>query len=148
MRVAMNHEEMCLLYCRRSIQLALVLIVLLSVVAIFQLAEANAGKLTGAIMVLLPIYIVISIAWLSALRKKLGSLSSTELFKRVIEDELRAQSLNRAFRSSFLLMLFSQIPIAYYFSVNSVLNASVIQSIVTIVLGVASFLTFFLVYDR
>lgn len=148
MNVATDHEENCIKYCRRSIQLALVLILILSAVAITQLVNLNASDITTSIMSLLPVYIVVSIIWLSTLRKKVGTLSSSDMFRIVISDELRVQSLNRAFRSTFLLMILSQIPMAYYFTVSNVLNASIIQSIVTIVLGVTTFLISFLIYDR
>ncbi len=148
MNVVPNQEEACIKYCRRSIQLALALILMLSVVAVVQLAGVNAGDITTNLMMLLPVYIVVSIAWLSALRKKAGTLSSSDVFRVVLEDELRAQSLNRAFRFTFVLMIVSQIPLAIYFTANSIVNASIIQSIVTIVLGVTAFLTLFLIYDR
>lgn len=148
MSVSTNHEEICITYCRRSIQLALILILILSAIAIIQLANVNACVITKNILSLLPVYIAVSIIWLSTLRKKVGTLTSSDMFRIVIEDELRVQSLNRAFRSTFLLMVFSQIPMAYYFTVSDMLNASIIQSIVTIVLGVTSFLTLFLLYDR
>ena len=148
MNVVTNHEEICIKYCRRGIQLALILILILSAIAIMQLGNVNANNITKTIMSLLPVYIVVSIIWLSTLRKKIGSMPSSDIFRIVIADELRVHSLNRSFRSTFLLMIFSQIPMAYYFTVNNILNASIIQSIVTIVLGVTSFLTFFLIYDR
>lgn len=148
MNVVTSNEEICVKYCRRSIQLALLLILILSAIAIVQLANVNASDITKNIMSLLPVYIVVSIVWLSTLRKKVGSMSSSDMFRIVIGDELRVHSLNRSFRSTFLLMIFSQIPMAYYFTVNNILNASIIQSIVTVVVGVTSFLMFFLIYDR
>ncbi len=148
MSVEVEYEEKCIKYCRRSIQLALVLMLILSSVAIIQLVGLSVGSVTKSLMTLLPIYIVISIIWLTSLRKKIGVSSSAAILRIVMEDELRAQSLNRAFRSAFLVVLIAQLPIALLFSVNTLASAAIIQSIVTAVLSVASFLTFFLIYDR
>jgi len=143
-----NHEEVCVKYCRRSIQLALTLIVVTGLIAIAQLAIPGSEMLTKNLMTLLPVYLVISIIWLFRLKKKTGILNNTSVFRVVMEDELRVQSLNRAFRHSFLCVILSQIPMAYFFNVTSIISASIIQSVLTIVLGVTTFLTLFLIYDR
>lgn len=148
MNAAAGYEEDCIKYCRRSIQLALVLILILSMIAIVQLSNLNSNFITTNVMSLLPVYIVVSIIWLSTLKKKSGVFSNSDMFRIFIEDELRVQSINRAFRSSFILMIFSQIPMAYFFTVNNIVNASIIHSILTIVLSVTVFLTLFLIFDR
>lgn len=92
MSVAAKHEEICIKYCRRSIQLALILILILSAIAIFQLANVNASDITKNILSLLPVYIAVSIIWLSTLRKKVGTLTSSDMFRVVIEDEFRVST--------------------------------------------------------
>ena len=143
-----NHEDACVKYCRRSIQLALILIVVISFIAIAQLAIPGAEMVTKNLMTLLPVYLVISIIWLFRFKKKAGISNNSSIFRVVMEDELRKQSLNRAFRHSFLFVIISQIPMAYFFSVSSIISASIIQSILTIVLGITTFLILFLIYDR
>jgi len=141
-------EDACVKYCRRSIQLALTLIVVIGLIAIAQLAIPGTEVVTKKLMLLLPVYLVISIIWLFTLRKKAGISNNSSVFRVVIEDELRMQSLNKAFRNSFLFVIISQIPIAYLFYVSSIISASIIQSILTIVLGITMFLTLFIIYDR
>ena len=148
MNIETSQEEACVKYYRRSIQLALILIVVISMIAIVQLTIPDANFITKNLMSLLPVYLVIAIIWLSALKKKANNLKTSAIFRVVIEDELRIQSLNRAFRNSFLFVIISQIPMAYFFNVSSINDVSRIQGILTIVSGVITFLTLFLIYDR
>jgi len=143
-----NYLEARVKYCRRSIQLALILIVVIGLIAIAQLAIPGTEMITKNVMILLPIYIVISIIWLFNLKNKTGMTNNSSVFRAVMEDELRMQSLHKAFRHSFIFVIISQIPMAYLFSVSSIISASIIQSILTIVLGITTFLTLFLIYDR
>lgn len=143
-----NHEEACLNYCRRSIQLALTLIIVIGFIAIGQIAIPGTELITKNLMSLLPVYLVISISWLVWLKKKASISSNSEIFRVVIEDELRMQSLNRAFRNSFLFVIILQIPMAYFLHESSIIGVSILQSILTIALGVTIFLIFFLIYDQ
>jgi hypothetical protein len=143
-----NHLEACVKYCRRSIQLALTLIIVFGLIAIVQIAIPGAEVVKKDLMTLLPIYIVIAIVWIFRLKKKTGVSNNSSVFRMVMEDELRIQSLNRTFRHSFIFVIISQIPMAYFFNMISITSASIVQSILTIVLGVTTFLTLFLIYDR
>ena len=132
-------------YGRRCIQLALAFIILFCSVAILNFKGIN---ITPLMTTVIPFSIVISIAWLQFYKKKNGLTSNSVTLKEVFTDELRVQSINNAYRSSFLLIIIGQLPLSILLDASTINSVHIVMAFTTIVAGIASFLAFFLYYDR
>ena len=132
-------------YGRRCIKLAIVFILILSSVAILNFASID---ITLIMTIVIPFFIVFSIVWLQSYKKKNGLTSNSLSLKEMFADELRVQSINNAYRSSFLLIIISQLPLSILLNTTPINNVHIILATTTIVLGITSFLAFFLYYDR
>ena len=135
-------------YSRRCIQLALMFIVIFSTIALLNFTTLDGINALPKLMTLLPISIIFAIVWLQALKKKNGLSNGSAAFKAMFADELRCQSINKAYRAAFIVTIVAQIPFSLLLNVSVLTNTAVILGITTLVFGTSTFLAFFLYFDR
>lgn len=135
-------------FSRRCILLALIFIVIFSTIALLQFTSLDTINALPKLMALLPVFIIIAIAWIHSFKKKNSLSSGSEAFKAMFADELRGQSINRAYRAAFFVTIIAQIPLSLLLTNSALADASLILGIMTMVLSISAFLIFFLYFDR
>jgi len=135
-------------YGRRCIQLALMFIVIFSIIALLGYSKLDAINALPKLMALLPIFIIFTVVWLQSFKKKNGITNGSAALKAMFADELRSQSINKAYRAAFIVIIVAQIPFSLLLNVSALTNQAVILGITTLVFGTTTFLSFFLYFDR
>ena len=135
-------------YSRRCIQLSLIFIFILSTIALLNFTSLDSINALPKLMALLPIFIIFAIVWLQSFKKKNGLSNGSEAFKAMFADELRHQSIDKAYRSAFFVTIVAQIPLSLLLNASALTHTVLILGATTLVLGISVFLTFFLYYDK
>lgn len=135
---------------RRSLWLALGVILLLAATGAAQLAfpESALAAAAAKLSMLLPLAIVIAAA---ALRRTAGGASlspSNPALQAVRNDELRQFALNRAWRNGFIAVLLLQGPLALLLTATAPDNAVALMAGASVVTGAVVMLACLLYYDR
>jgi len=128
----------------RQLMAALGLLLLLGAAALLGFGEGAAAQAGGALWKALPLVIVITVA---ALRNMVKRVDARAL-DAVRKDELRQASLQRAWRNGFLAVLFLQPVLALGLSWSAAAHGVALMAAVTVTLGAATVLTSLLWYDR
>ena len=137
-------------FARRSLWLALLLILLLGVYAVLANAfpESSAARHGGWLMSLLPIAIVFAIVWLRSSLRGADANTANAPMQAVLHDELRQISVHKAYRAAFFSMLLCQPILGFTLAWVALPAAPQIMATVTVVVGACVFLTTFLLCDR
>jgi hypothetical protein len=135
-------------YSRSCIKLALLFIVIFSVIAMLSFTPFVSINVLPKLMTLLPIFIIVAILWLQSFKKKNGLASGSEAFKVVFADELRRQSIDKAYRSAFFVTITAQIPLSLLLNASALNHTVLILGVTTLILGTSAFLVFFLYFDK
>jgi len=145
-----NQTELLVKRSRRGLWIALSLMLVLGayalVINLFPDSEAAASG--GHLMALLPIAIIIALAVMHASRDGVSGKPRSKAMQAVLGDELRQQSLHRAYRNALVAVLLAQPALALLVSVPTGPNPVVLMAGLTVLTGVATLLGSFLTYDR
>lgn len=141
-----NLSESLVSYSRRSLWLALAFILVLGVSAI-SLAIFPGAKMTGNVAALLPMAIVLAAA---GLRSRGGRLAGQHpaAMKSIHDDELRQQSLHRAYRNGLLAVLVLQPLLAFALASFAAAFPLAVMAAATVTIGAVAVLASLLAYDR
>lgn len=137
-------------FARRSLWLALLLILLLGVYAV--LANAFPGSSAAHrgtwLMTLLPIAIVFAIVWLRSSPRGADANAANAPMQAVLHDELRQLGMHKAYRAAFFSMLLCQPILGFTLAWMALSAVPLIMATVTVVVGASVFLATFLLCDR
>ena len=141
-----NLSETLVSYSRRSLWAALALVVVLGAIAV-SLAIYPGAQMAGNAAALLPLAIVFSAV---GLRSRGGQLASQNpaAMKSIRDDELRQQSLSRAYRNGLLAVLVVQPLLAFALATFAASYPLAVMAAVTVTTGAAVVLASLLAYDR
>lgn len=139
-------SESLVSYSHRSLWLALAFIVVLGVTAI-SLAVYPGAKMTGNVAALLPMAIVLAAVGLRSRGGKLATQHPAAM-KSIQEDELRQQSLHRAYRNGLLAVLVAQPLLAFTLASNTAAFPLAVMAAATVTVGAVAVLASLLAYDR
>jgi len=142
-----NEAEILVRYSRRGLWTMLVLFLLIGSAAVTSLAfpESNAF---GRLGLSLPIMIVIAFAGLKASARGARTDPSGPAMKALLNDELRQDSLKRAYRNGFFAVLIVQPLVALAPSWIALAHPVPLMACLTIVTGVVAMTASLLYYDR
>ncbi|HEU4852970.1 MAG TPA: hypothetical protein VFT37_12530 [Telluria sp.] len=145
MQVKKNEvPEQLVAYSHRMLTVALVVILMLGVTAIGMAIHAGPGL---NFMPFMPIVITIAVL---GLRKRGDRLAAEhpEVMKDILEDELRQQSLNRAYRNGLFAVLALQPLLAFGLASFPASYPLALMASATLTVGAVVVLASLLVYDR
>jgi hypothetical protein len=145
--VAVN-EETLVRQIRLSLWTVMALVVLLgaaaSLVAIGP--ESEAATIGTRLFMALPVVIIIACSALMSGNR--GGPSAKAMMQRILGDELRQQSLGRAYRNGFFAMLACQGPLVATAMLAPVESGPILQACLTATIGLVTALASVLWYDR
>lgn len=151
----MTHElptesDLLVKYSRRSRWVALTLLVLLAgyalVLNIFP--ESEAAALASRLFLLLPIGLVLALGTLRASLQGARANPAGAPMKAILNDELRQQSLSRAYRNGLMAVLVAQPLLALLLALVAVAHPVALMASLTALAGVCAVLGSQLAYDR
>jgi hypothetical protein len=128
----------------RQLLTALGLLLLLGLAALLGLGEGATAQAGGALWKALPLVIVITVAALHRMGKRVDARA----LEAVRKDELRQASLQRAWRNGFLAVLFLQPVLALGLTWSGAAHGVALMAAVTATLGAATVLASLLWHDR
>jgi hypothetical protein len=136
-------------YSRRSLSVALVLILLLGVPGALSLGfpDTAAGVLFKQFANALPIGFILAVVALRPAKRARIDPSGLAM-QAVLYDELRAASVNRAYRNAFMGVMVLQPVLAVTLARYAIANPVAFSSCVTVVFGISLLLASILYYDR
>lgn len=141
-----NLSDSLVSYSHRSLWFALAFIVVLGATAL-SLAIFPGAKISGSVAALLPLAIVFAAV---ALRARGGKLAAQHpaAMKTIQDDELRQQSLNRAYRNGLLAVLVAQPLLAFSLLSFPASYPLAVMAAATVTFGAVVVLASLLAYDR
>lgn len=141
-----NLSESLVSYSHRSLWVALALILVLGATAV-SLAVFPGAKIAGNIAALLPLAIVFAAV---SLRSRGGKLAARHpgAMKAIQDDELRQQSLSRAYRNGLFAVIAAQPLLAFVLASSAASFPLAVMAAVTVTTGAAVVLASLLAYDR
>ena len=128
----------------RHLMAALGLLLLLGVAALLGFGEGAAVQAGGAMWKALPLIIIIMVAALHRMGKRVDARA----LESVRKDDLRQASLQRAWRNGFLAVLFLQPVLAPGLAWSGAAHGVALMAAVTVTLGATTVLASLLWYDR
>jgi hypothetical protein len=145
-----TNSDLLVRYSRLSLYFALALLLLLGTYAVLIHAfpDSGAAAMAHRLAIMLPIAIVIALA---ALRSSLHGVRAHPRkadMKVVLDDELRGQALNRAYRNGLVAVLLVQPVLVLIMSAADLPFPLVPMASATVLIGVAAVLCSLIVYDR
>jgi uncharacterized membrane protein YhaH (DUF805 family) len=143
-----NQSEQLIQLSRRQLWLALVFILFLGVTAIAQLAEPDARPGVQHLWTNFPIVIIIAVAALQRSMKRAKAGASARQVQAVLDDELRRDSQQRAYRNAFFMMLLVQPVLAILMASAAVAHPIAIMACTSALSGAVTMLASLLYYDR
>lgn len=149
-RDTLNPTDTLTRFARRSLWLALILVLFLGVCALLAIAfpQSSAARYTGKLMALLPLAIVFAVVWVRSSLQGKSANAASESMRAVLNDELRQSSMQKAFRAAFWGTLLCQPVMGFAFVWMPLPSAPQIMATVTVLVGTCVFLGTFLLYDR
>jgi hypothetical protein len=138
------------LYSRRSLWLALVLILMIGVPGALSLGfpDTAAGALFKRLANMLPIGIILAVVSLRSATKRAHIDTSGAAMQAVRHDELRAASINRAYRNAFMGIMVLQPVLAVWLTRIAMADPLAFSACVTVLCGAVLLLASILYYDR
>jgi hypothetical protein len=145
-----NHSELLVKVSQRGLWIALSLMLVLGAYALVinLVPDSGAAAAGGHLMTLLPIAIIVAIAAMHSSGKRLRGEPRAKAMQAVLHDELRQQSLHRAYRNALVAVLLAQPALALLTWVTAVPHPMVLMASLTVLAGVATVLGSLLAYDR
>ena len=142
-----NEADILVRYSRRSLWTMLVLFLLIGTAAAATIAfpESNAF---GRLAIALPIMIVIALAALRSSAKGARTDPSSPAMEALLNDELRQDSLKRAYRNGFFALMMVQPLLALAPSWIALAHPAALMACLTLVTGVVVMTATLLYYDR
>jgi len=128
----------------RQLLVALGLLLLLGVAALLGLGEGAAAQAGGALWKVLPLILVIAVAALHRMQRKVDARA----LEAVRKDELRQASLSRAWRNGFFAVLGLQPVLALGLGWSGTQHGVALMAAGAVTLGAATVLASLLWYDR
>jgi hypothetical protein len=146
----LNESDVLIRYSRRSLWTALTLILLLGAGAVGSIGfpGTEVAVMANRLWLSLPIVIVIAVAALKSSAKGARTDPSSPGMKAILNDELRQDSLNRAYRNAFGAILTMQPLLAMAQLWTAFANPAPLMACMTVMAGVAVMLASLLYYDR
>jgi hypothetical protein len=141
-----NLSESLVSYSHRSLWVALALVLALGATAV-SLAIFPGAKMAGNVAALLPLAIVFAAVGLRSRGGKLASQHPAAM-RAIQDDELRQQSLSRAYRNGLLAVLVVQPLLAFALASFAASYPLAVMAAVTVTTGAAMVLASLLAYDR
>jgi len=143
-----NDSDTLVRYSHRSLWAALVLLLVLAAWAVTVNLFPGSAALAGKAALLLPLAIVIALGVMRGSLRGLSGHPASPAMKAVLQDELRQQSLQRAWRNGLLAVLLAQPLLALLFALAALPQAVLLMASLTVLTGVATVLGSVLLYDR
>jgi hypothetical protein len=137
-------------YSRRSLWLALVVVVMLGVPGAFSLGfpDSETGAFLRRFASALPIGIIIAVAYMRSWVNRARLNPSGSAMQAIQNDELRADSMNRAFRNAFVGVMVLQPVLAVWLTRIAMADPLAFAACVTVLSGAVLLLASILYYDR
>lgn len=137
-------------YARRGLIAALVLTLLLGGCAALINLEPRGvlAHRAGQLLVLLPLIIIFAIVWVRAALPRGQRRISNDQIRSVMQDELRQDSLHKAFRVALVDLLLSQPLFGIALTLLPVAGAPLLMAAATVIVGTALFFATLLLCDR
>ncbi|HZV65139.1 MAG TPA: hypothetical protein VFG03_09580 [Telluria sp.] len=145
-----TESELLVQFSRRSLWVALVLLLVLGgyAIVINVFPNSDAAALATRLFAMLPIGIAIALA---AMRSSLRGAQIDRggaAMKAVLSDEWRQHSLNRAYRNGLVAVMLAQPALAVLLAWMPLPHPLVLMASATALLGAGAVLSSMLVYDR
>lgn len=137
-------------YARRGLITALLLILLLGAYAalVNLVPESGAARHASRLLLLLPVALVFAIAWIRAALPRGQRHVTPGHVRGIMQDELRQDSLRKAFRIAFIGVLMCQPVFGVTLSTVPVSGAPLLMAAATVLVGATLFLGTLLFCDR
>jgi len=145
-----NQAELLVKISHRQLWMALSLMLVLGAYALLinLFPDSQVAAAGSRMLALLPVAIVIALAVMHTSRKGVSGDPRSKAMRTVLGDELRQQSLHRAYRNALVAVLLVQPALALLVSVMAVPYPMVLMASLTVLSGVATLLGSILAYDR
>lgn len=143
-----NDSDTLVRYSHRGLWTALILLLILAAWAVTVNLFPARAALAGKAALLLPLAIAIALGSMRASLRGLSGHPSSPAMKAVLEDELRQQSLQRAWRNGLLAVLLAQPLLSLLFAIAAPPQPVLLMASLTVLTGVATVLGSVLLYDR
>jgi len=143
-----NDSDTLVRYSHRSLWAALILLLVLAAWAVSVNLFPASAAVAGKAALLLPLAIVIALGVLRGSLRALSGHPSSPAMKAILQDELRQQSLQRAWRNGLLAVLLAQPLLALLFALAAPPQPVLLMASLTVLTGVATVLGSVLLYDR
>ncbi len=137
-------------YSRWSLYFALALLLALGAYAVLihVYPDSAAAAMAHRLAILLPVPMVIALAALRSTLHGVRAHPREAAMKAVLNDELRTQSLNRAYRNGLVAVLVVQPLLVFVLSSQTLSFPLLAMACATLLIGVATVLCSLLAYDR
>ena len=137
-------------YARRGLIVALLLILLLgSSAALVNFSpDSAAARRTGQLLMLLPLLLVFAIVWVRAALPRGQRRVSAVQIRQMVQDELRHDSLRKAFRLSLVGVLVCQPLFGVALTMVPITSAALVMAAATVMVGATLFFVTLLLCDR
>lgn len=145
-----DRTELFLRYVRRTLYLCLGVVTLGALYLILTIwdREGRLERLRVGLLVLCPVALATGAAWLQGtLKGNRYSLKDADV-RAILQDELRRQSFDRAFRVAFGTVMALQMPLAWLLFQNPGEQSLIHMGTFTILIGFIALVSAFLFFDR
>lgn len=142
-----NETEFLVHYSRRGLWVMLVLFLMLGTAAAMSLAFPGSDAF-GRLAIPLPIFIVAALAGLKSSAMRARTNPAGPAMKAVLDDELRQDSLKRAYRNGFFAVMIVQPLLAWAPSLFTLAYPAPLAACITATIGAVVVTASLLYYDR
>lgn len=145
-----HHTELLIQLSRRQLWSVMSLVLLLGLggIAMIGFPGSELALAARKFWMFYPLVIAIQLATLRSSAKRAGIDLSAAQMRKVLDDDLRRDSLRRSYRNAFMAMLVLQPLLAWALTANTVSNPVPLMGIASAVAGVVVALASLLCYDR
>ena len=145
-----NESVLMVRYSRWSLYFALALLLALGAYAVLMHSypDSSAAAAANRYAIMLPVAIVIALAALRSTLNGVRPHAREAAMKIVLNDELRAQMLSRAYRNGLVAVMVAQPVLVLLLSAAAMPMPLVPMASATVLIGVATVLCSLLAYDR
>lgn len=145
-----NESELLEKASHRGLWFALILLLALGAYAVIIniFPASDAASLAGRAAGLLPIAIIVALAAMRSSLKGASTNPNSKAMKALLNDELRQQSLARAYRNALIATLLAQPLLAWLLNLAPLPQPVVLMASLSVLVGVATVLGSMLAYDR
>lgn len=145
-----SDSDLLVKYSHLSLYFALALLLALGGYAVLILAfpDSSAAAMAHRLFVMLPIFLVIALASLRSSLHGVRAHKREAAMKALRNDELRVQSLNRAYRNGLVAVLLAQPLLVWLLSMIGHAYPLLLMAGATVLVGAAAVLCSLLAYDR